>query len=336
MHVMAPPSPAIPGPAMSGPMWMPSDTPTAARLLAVHLQPIPVLPLLAVILLLGYVVGVAIVAQRGDRWPIGRVVWWTAGCLSMLAVTTTGLDGYGMELFSVHMAQHMVLGMLTPLLLVMGAPITLLLRALSGGKRRQRARRIVLSVLHSRFARGVTHPLVTVTVFLFSLYGLYFTPLFDALMATMWGHNLMLLHFTAVGALYFYGVAGVDPAPRPRRAIVSRELRSVLELVVTVPFHAFFGVAIMMSTSLVVGFYAHPIPGWGVSALADQRVGGGIAWGFTELPTLLVLGIMLVSWQRSDARAAARAERRAARSEQELASYNDYLARLAAADREAA
>jgi putative membrane protein len=239
-----------------------------------------------------------------------------------------------MELFSVHMVQHMVLGMLTPLLLVMGAPITLLLRSLSGGRRRQAVRRFVLVVLHSPVMRTLTHPLATVVLFLFSLYGLYFTPLFDVLMSTMWGHNLMLLHFAALGGLYFWGVLGIDPAPRRRREIVSAPLRRVLELAVTLPFHAFFGVAVMMSTTLIVGFYAHPIAGWGIAPLTDQQTGGGIAWAFTEIPTLAVLGILFWRSQRSEARANARVESRApARADDELGAYNAYLSQLASHDR---
>ena len=72
---------------------------------------------------------------------------------------------------------------------------------------------------------------------------------------------------------------------------MSDPLMSVLELAATAPFHAFFGVVVMMSTTLLVGFYSMPIPGWEVSPLADQATGGGIAWSFTELPTFLVLMI---------------------------------------------
>ncbi len=318
---------------MSGAMWHPALPPTAARLLGVHLQPIPVLPILAVVLLLAYLLGVVVLRRRGDRWPIGRTAWWVAGVLVILAITATGLDGYGMELFSVHMVQHMALSMLAPLLLVLGAPITLVLRALPSASR---SRRALLRVLHSWPARVIAHPLVTVPLFLVSLYGLYFTPAFDWLMGTMWGHNLMLIHFLLLGALYFWGVVGVDPTPRRMRsapAAISRGAARIIELLATVPFHAFFGVVIMMSVSLVVRFYAVPIPGWGISPLADQQVGGGIAWSFTEIPTLVVLGAIFAQWQRSEARLEKRLDRNIARTgDVERADYNAYLARLAARD----
>lgn len=312
-------------------MWMPSAPPTLAALLAVHLQPVPLLPAIAVLLGVLYATGVLRLRTRGDAWPVARSLWFAAGVVVWLAVTATGVEGYGMELFSVHMVQHMVLGMLVPILLVLGAPMTLLLRALPG---RSPLRHGVLAVVHSRPVRVLTHPVVVSAIFFISLYGLYFTPVFDALMGSMWGHNLMLLHFVAVGALYFWGILRVDPTPpHSDRGIgaLGEEAVPVLELGAGVPFHAFFGVALMMSPVLLAHVYAMPARMWGIDPLVDQQTAGGIAWGATELPTLLVLAVLFTQWQRSDARRAARLGRgRAAqREDDELAAYNARLAAIA-------
>ena len=319
---------------MSGWMWMPVAPPELAALLAVHLQPVPVLPAVAVLLGAAYAAGVLRLRRRGDRWPFARAAWWAIGVLAMLAVTATGVEGYGMQLFSVHMVQHMVLGMLVPIFFALGAPITLLLRVLPG---RSWARRALLAVLHSVPARVLTQPVVASAIFFVSLYGLYFTPVFDALMSTMWGHNLMLLHFLAVGYLYFWGILRVDPSPRRSAkglGVLGEEGVPVLELGAGVPFHAFFGVALMVSPVLLATVYAHPPAAWGIAALADQQAAGGIAWGFTELPTLLVLAVLFRQWQRTDDRRTARSRRTSGvdREEQELAAYNARLARLAAQD----
>lgn len=322
---------------MTGWMWMPSAPPTFARVMAVHLQPVPIIPALMLALGVLYAVAVVHLRRRGDRWPVHRTVLWFLGIAIVLAMTATGIDGYGMELFSMHMVQHMVLSMGAPIFLVLGAPITLLLRALPARPSGTRsARRALLAVLHSKPAAFLAHPATVLVLFLASLYGLYFTPIFDALMSTMWGHNLMLLHFLAIGFLYFWCVLGIDPTPRRS----SRGLRRyagptvrILELAATAPFHAFFGVMLMMSVALVVQFYRAPIPGWHIAPLADQAVGGGIAWGFTELPTLIVLGVLFLQWQRSDDRSTRRRDRATDRAEAERAAYNDYLQRLAAHDR---
>ncbi|WP_211320968.1 cytochrome c oxidase assembly protein [Arthrobacter livingstonensis] len=334
-----PPMPGMGNPhaAMTGPMWMPTAPPTVTSVLAWHPQPIPVLPVLAVVLLLGYTAALLVLRRRGVAWPVGRTLMWVAGVASILFVTATGIDGYGMELFSIHMIQHMALNMLCPVFLVLGAPVTLLLRVLPAGHGRKGAvRRGLLLVLHSVPASVLTHPVVTFALFVMSLYGLYFTPLFDYLMGTWWGHNVMLIHFLLIGFLYFWGILGVDPSPRQAgRGLrsISGEVLPVLELAATTPFHAFFGVVVMMSTTLLVHFYATPMPGWNIMPLADQGVGGGIAWGFTEFPTLLVLGALVLKWQRSDARKTAAADRRAARvGDVDLDDYNSYLQGLAVRD----
>ena len=330
---------AVVGPgSMTGPMWMPSVPPTPERMLAWHPQPFPVLPLIVLILLVLYGWGVVVLARRGVRWPIGRSLWWLAGVGSVLMVTATAVDGYGMELFSVHMIQHMVLNMLSPVFLVLGAPVTLLLRALPvGSGPRGRIRRSILWLLHTRAMAILTHPGVTFALFIMSLYGLYYTPAFDYLMGTWWGHNLMLVHFLLIGFLYFWGVLGVDPSPRTSRQghrTLSGPVMSVLEVAATAPFHAFFGVVVMMSTTLLVGFYSMPMPGWQVSPLADQATGGGIAWSFTELPTFLVLMALIVKWHKSEERTTWATERRQARGgDTELVDYNSYLQSLDRAER---
>ncbi|WP_417234565.1 cytochrome c oxidase assembly protein [Arthrobacter sp.] len=325
-----------PADGSEGLMWMPMQPPTLERILAWHPQPIPVLPVAMLVLIVGYLVAVLLLRRRGVRWPWGRTAAWFVGALTVVAVTGTGIDGYGMEMFSVHMVQHMVLNMFSPILLALGAPVTLLLRVLPASRGLSgSARRTLLRALHSRPARIVAHPATTLALFLMSLYGLYFTPVFDVLMGTWWGHNIMLVHFLLIGMLYFWGILGVDPSPRKSGKFMpgAGAVLPVLEIAVTTPFHAFFGIVVMMSTTLIVNSYAVPMPGWHLSPLADQATGGGIAWGFTELPTLLVLAVLVVKWQRSEQRANRAADRRRAREgDVDLDAYNNYLQALASRD----
>ena len=141
-----------------------------------------------------------------------------------------------MVLFSVHMAQHMVLSLITPLLLLLAAPVTLALRTLPRGRGAAGApRALLLGALHSRFARFLAHPLFTVPLFIASLYGVYFTPLFDALMGSPVGHQLMLAHFVVTGLLFFGPIVGPGPVaadaepPRPdARAVPAGAVPRVL------------------------------------------------------------------------------------------------------------
>ena len=162
-------------------------------------------------------------------------------------------------------------------------------------------------------------------LFIASLYGVYFTPLFDALMGNPIGHQLMLAHFVVTGLLFFGPIVGQDPWPRT----LSHPGR-MLELFLPVPFHAFFGVAIMMAGSLVVETFAQPPSGWGIDPLADQGVAGGIVWAFGELPTVLVLAVVFFSWASSDDRRAKALDRAADRTgDAELEAYNARLRAMA-------
>lgn len=277
-----------------------------------------------------YGAGVVTLVRRGDRWPVGRTIAWVLGVLTILAVTCTGLGTYGMYLFSVHMAQHMVLSMLSPLLLLCGAPVTLALRALHAAPRgRTGPRELLVALLHSRFAMVISSPVFTLPVFVASLYGLYFTSLFDTLMGSTVGHAAMLVHFLTVGLLFFWPLMGIDPAPH-RPGYVLR----LLELFVGMPFHAFFGVATMSSASLITTAFAHPPADWHIDPLNDQKLAGGLAWSFSEVPTLIVVVVVFVLWLRAEGRVARRHDRAAARAggDTELAAYNDFLASLHRAD----
>ncbi|MEO3756385.1 cytochrome c oxidase assembly protein [Streptomyces sp. B6B3] len=289
----------------------------------------PVFLILCVALCLLYGWGVARLVRRGDRWGTGRTVSFGLGVLSIALVTCTGVHDYGMVLFSAHMIQHMVLSMLTPVALLLGAPVTLLLRALrpAGGGRRG-PRELLVAALHSRYVRIVTSPLFTIPLFIASLYGLYFTPLFDTLMETRAGHLAMMCHFLVVGLVFFWPIMGVDPGPHR----TGYPLR-MLELFATMPFHAFFGIALMMATEPMVDTFADPPDSLGVEALAEQSAAGGLAWAFSEIPTVIVLVALLVQWYLSEQRQARRRDRAANRDgDRELAAYNAFLASLESRD----
>lgn len=198
--------------------------------------------------------GVARLLRRGDAWPVGRTVAFAVGVLTVMLMMCTGLNDYGMVMFSVHMVQHMVISMLSPILILMGAPITLALRALpTAGHGRRGPRELLLMLLHSHYMRIITHPVFTIPLFIASLYGLYFTPLFDFLMESRTGHIAMMVHFLAVGLVFFWPIMGVDPGPhRPGY------LMRMLELFAGMPFHAFFGIALMMGSAPMVGTYENP------------------------------------------------------------------------------
>jgi putative copper resistance protein D len=99
----------------------------------------------------------------------------------------------------------------------------------------------------------------------------------------------------------------------------------------SLPLHAFFGVVLMGTKAVLAGdFYRSLQLSWHTDLLADQRLGGGIAWSAGEVPLILVLIALLVQWRRADDRTAVRLDRAADRDEDaELVAYNAMLAKLA-------
>ncbi|WP_329624718.1 cytochrome c oxidase assembly protein [Streptomyces sp. NBC_01255] len=269
--------------------------------------------------------GVARLRRRGDAWPVSRTVFFVVGVLTIALVMCTKLNDYGMVMFSVHMVQHMVISMLSPILLLLGAPVTLALRALPvAGRGSTGPRELLLKLLHSRYMKVITHPGFTIPMFIASLYALYFTPLFDFLMGSKPGHIGMMVHFLMVGVVFFWPIMGVDPGPH-RPGYVMR----MLELFAGMPFHAFFGIALMMASEPMVKAYQNPPASLGIDALTDQNWAGGIAWAFSEIPSVLVLIALVYQWYHSEQRQAVRMDRAADRDgDKELEAYNAYLASL--------
>ena len=285
----------------------------------------------AIVLAAVYLVGVRRLRRRGDAWPVGRTIAWLCGCGSLLIATSSGIGRYGPAMFSVHMAEHMILSMLVPILLVLAAPVTLALRALppAGRAGPPGPREWLLAGVHSPWARFFTHPLVTLPVFVGSYYGLYFSGLFAAALPVHGAHVLMNLHFLVSGYLFYWVVIGIDPTPRQLP-----QLGKVAMVFASLPLHAFFGVVLMgMQTVLGETFYRSLGLSWHTDLLGDQHLGGGIAWAAGEVPLVVVMLALLVQWRRSDQRTAKRLDRAADRDDDaELAAYNAMLAELAKRD----
>ena len=264
---------------------------------------------------------------RGDRWPLLRSVCWVLGWL-IFVYTMCGAPGvYGRILFSWHMTMHMSIAMLVPLLLVPGAPVTLALRALPARKDKTLGpREVLLALVHSRYLQVFANPVVAAAVFFFSLAVFYFTPLFYYALTTHTGHVLMTLHFLMSGYLFAWVLVGIDPGPQRWHPLFL-----LVVLFATVAFHAFLGVVITGSSSLLApDFYTALGLDWTPPPLDDQHRGGAIAWGVGEVPTLILALMVTMQWVRADRRETVRADRRAERdNDAELAAYNAHLASLA-------
>ncbi|MFB0834731.1 cytochrome c oxidase assembly protein [Arthrobacter halodurans] len=328
---------------------VPEETPpeaTPARILTGYDLPPELLPSswltvwridwlwLAVVVFLAaaYLKGFAAVRRRGDAWPVLRMVSFFVGLAALFYITSGAPAVYGMVLFSMHMVGHMALTMVAPFFLVLGSPVTLALKAIPARRDGTRGpREWILTLIHSGFSKVVTHPLFAAANFAGSIIIFYNTDLFGFALREHVGHELMNLHFLLTGYIFALTMVGADPLPR--RA--PYPLRLVI-LLATMSFHAFYGVSIMSSESLMqANWFGNMGRDWGASALEDQRTGAGAMWGIGEVPTLLLALAVMVSWSRDDARETKRTDRAADRDDDaELEAYNAMFSQLKERDRE--
>jgi putative copper resistance protein D len=283
-----------------------------------------------------YIKGVMVLTKRGDKWPVGRTVSFAAGIAVIDFATSGGLGLYAHFSFSYHMIAHMLLAMIAPIGLVLGAPMTLALRTLPQGRTptERGVRGSLLAVLHSKVGLFYTNPIVALLIFDGSLFALYFTDLFASMMQSHIGHLFMTLHFLAAGFLFFFVVIGIDPNPRKIPHLVK-----IVILFAAMSIHAFFSVALMSTTTLIdKGFFASLQTPWLTDLLADQKLGGSVGWAMGEIPILIALVATFINWLRDDTREAKRIDRNIVRQAamgqpDDLANYNQYLQKLAQRDK---
>ncbi|GAA3016642.1 cytochrome c oxidase assembly protein [Microbacterium aurantiacum] len=277
-----------------------------------------------------YLAGVWRLRRRGDAWPVYRTILWIAGMALLVWVTGGVINVYQDYLFSMHMVGHMLLTMAIPVLLVAGAPVTLAARAIRKRDDGTRGgREWILWAVHSPAARVLTNPFVAAGLFIGSLWIFYYTDLFRWSLYDHLGHQWMIAHFLITGYLFVQSLIGIDPVPW-RLPYAGR----LLLLIGIMAMHAFFGIAIMMQSGLMVAeWFGAMGRTWGATPLEDQYIGGGIAWSIGEIPTLILAITVAIQWSRSDARETKRRDRHDDRTgEAELDAYNARLRELAMRD----
>lgn len=300
--------------------------------LALHWRVNLLFGVLAVAGVVGYLLAVRHLVRRGDHWPPGRTVSWVVGWMLVGATTSSGVGRFSGGTFSAHMALHMSLNMVAPLFLVLGAPLTLMHRTARAHPQEEAGPREWLTALRGwGFARFVYHPVHALVAFTATSYLLYFSGLFEQASRYHWAHILMNVAYLGIGYLFFSLINGIDPPPRPLPHLARFGL-----IMAAMPFHAFFGVVVMTTRSVIAaGFYESlgaEVP-WMTDLLHDQYLGGGIAWAAGEVPLTVAVIALVVQWTRQDDRQARRLDRHLdAGLDDSYNAYNAMLARLAAAD----
>jgi cytochrome c oxidase assembly factor CtaG len=237
-----------------------------------------------------YAAGSVRVRHRGGHVGKGRQAAWYAGSAVLAIALLSPLDAYADVSFSVHMAQHVLLTMVGPPLLALGAPIALALRALDATV----ARRIT-RVLRSRPVLLLGNPIVGWILFVGVSWGVHFSPLFDlALRSDAW-HALEHSLWVVAACIYWWPIVGADPEVRP----VAYPAR-LLSLFLLIPATSFLALAIETASEPLYPTYAAVVAPWGPGALDSQRDAAVVMWLAGTLALLVMLLLVAAAWKRSD------------------------------------
>ncbi len=248
-----------------------------------------------------YALGIRRLARRGRRWRTSRAASYYVGLGVLLFATQSGLVRYENVLFSAHVGQHLLLGMLAPILLALGAPVTL---ALQASERDTQV--LLIRILKSHPVRILTHPLVAFVIFGGTLFVLYFTGLYELSLRNDTVHAWTHIHFVISGVLFFWVIVGLDPGgwPLPYWA-------RILLILLVVPAHAVVSIAILNTNQVLASdWYLGLARTWGQSPLEDQRSGAALLWTFGDLVGLAAGAVVVVHWIRAEQRRARQLDRR--------------------------
>lgn len=248
--------------------------------------------------------------------PWLRTAAFLGGLSAILLALQSPIDRYETALLSVHMVQHMLLQFVAAPLLLLAAPITLALRVTSGGVRRQ-----LLRLLHSRLTRVVTHPVMAWTAFLAVNWGWQFSPLYDLALESTSVHYLQHATYLASALLFWWPIAGVDPAPR-KLAYPGR----VAYLALAIPPISFLGVTLMSTDPSLYPHYATLARDWGPTLRDDLNIAGSLMWGMGAMALVPAVLVTVAVWMRAEERRTRRVEARPEARAAAAAAAEDYRA----------
>ncbi len=243
-------------------------------------------------------------AHPGSPWPRKRTAFFLAGIGVMAFAVMSPPASYDGVLFTVHMWQHILLMMVAAPLLLLGTPITLLLRSVSSHTRRE----VILPFLHSRFVRAVTFPVVAWLAFAVTMWGSHYSPLFNAALEHEWLHWLEHMLYVTVALMFWWQVIGADPTPW-RMPHPIRMLYVFLQM----PQNSFLALSIYNTERVLYSHYETTLRTWGPSPLEDQQLAGITMWVVGDLLFLAAVGFVIAGWVKHEEREAKRQDRARAR-----------------------
>ena len=237
-------------------------------------------------------------------WPRKRSGFFFSGIAVMAFAVMSPLASYDGVLFSVHMWQHILIMNVAAPLLLLGTPITLLLRSVSSKTRRE----IIIPFLHSGPIRVITFPAIAWLAFAATMWGSHYSPLFNAALEHSWLHSLEHMLYVTVALMFWWQVIGVDPTPWRMPHPVR-----VLYVFLQMPQNTFLALSIYDTNRVLYSHYETTLRTWGPTPLADQQLAGISMWILGDMMFLGAVAILVAAWVRHEEREGKRQDRILAR-----------------------
>lgn len=235
--------------------------------------------------------------------PAWRAWCFGGGIAAMAAALLSPVAVYSERLFFMHMIQHLLLLLIAPPLLLMGAPLVPSLWGLPASLRRVAGRRLGPRGALARIGHVLTLPAVAVALYVGTIAVWHIPAFYDAAQGRTITHDIEHAAFFGTALLYWWPI--IHPSGGRRRLSVGRAIPYLLP-----PFleGMLIGALITFADRPIYRTYAEMEPTWGMSALDDQELGGLIMWvpgGMLFLiPLLGLLTVLLRDEERAPQRPA--------------------------------
>jgi putative membrane protein len=236
------------------------------------------------------------VQASGERLPPSWYAWSFAGGIGFLAFSLLGpLETYNENLFTLHMAQHLIIMQIATPMILLGRPVHLLLRAMAPRTTKQTVSFLFGKSGPRYLVLAVTAPIIAFVLFNGNL-GLWHLPMFyDAALRGEWVHHFQHILFAGFAMIYWWTI--IDPVPRHHRILEVWAMGSVF---LSMMISSIIGAIITLSNSVLYSFYLEAANPWGWSPLVDQQVGGLIMWVGSFFLYLIVLFALLAKLLQRD------------------------------------
>jgi len=227
-----------------------------------------------------YLRAVRILRGRGVRVGAGQQALWHAGIALWLIGLVSPVDGWGSDLLSAHMAQHLLIADLAAPLLLAGMrnPVLAFLLPRPALVTLARQRR-----LRAAF-RTLRRPLVAIPVYALNLYFWHFGFAFEGAVRSDAVHALQHATFVGTGMLVWWS------ALEPKRRRLAGDLWKIGHILAARLLGMFLGMGfVIIKQPVYTGVYGEGERRFGLSALNDQQLAGGLMVGLDVLIMLFAL-----------------------------------------------